>query len=385
MSPTAFRDTHQTISKTLYYVNFFETHSFDREISKMIHIIVPIFLIILLIGLVVSFLQLEFAEKKIKYVEDWCKNKKSKDDLKTIKRFSREGFIKTISSLVLNLFSTLDKISDSRLRIGIKMDTLFILFSLISIFIFYVMIGIAQLVQIIPPYLLPFIIIFTVGPIIAFLKIEFAESQIKRVEDWCKNKKEESKTKQIERFSKEGFVNICSLILNYIFKIINKIDNPKLRVGIKIGTFLLFTSATIISIVFLTIVVVYVIAFIVAAYILLKLLDYWYEYEKGTSNNSSRNGENPLFRADKIDPNYYFDDTKSAIRDASNSNIGQLDRNRLDDTIQWIYDDKGKLVGELDSNYFLIGDDKQAIIDENGNLVGRIETDSFGGRRIIKY
>ena len=59
----------------------------------MIPLIIILSLIVLVIGLIVGFLELEFIDMKLNVLEDWCNNKKKEDDTRNISRFSFKRFL----------------------------------------------------------------------------------------------------------------------------------------------------------------------------------------------------------------------------------------------------------------------------------------------------
>ncbi|HJH29447.1 MAG TPA: hypothetical protein C5S51_07120 [Methanosarcinaceae archaeon] len=255
----------------------------------MIPLIIILYLILLVIGLIVGFLQLELIDKKINGLENWFHKKKLEGEIKDISGFSFKKFIEISSSIVAKIFECIDKIEDARLKIGIKIDSLIILTSITLAITYFLMLFIVAAVDLIPLYMLVIILIFSFGLLLGFVKIEFADSINSRVENWCLNKNSEYKTKDIKRLSRDGIVKLFSFVVIKIFKYIDKIQDSRLKAGIKIVSLILVISITISLIillisaaVILLVAVVYLVLFVIALYVLYKIIQLWgrYEYEQ---------------------------------------------------------------------------------------------------------
>lgn len=235
--------------------------------------------------------------------------------------------------------------------------------------------------------LLILLIILIIGILLSFLGSSFADSAVERIADWCIRKMEGYEKKGVNNFfSVSGVIKtVCSTIVR-TFKFIDRIENPKLRTGLKLNAVSIILSITVALISFLVIAVIYVALILIGLYIFYKLIDLWYRHEKGLPLFPDGSSGNPIFKTSKYESNL-FDRDKTSLKDEYGSRIGELDSNYFlfDDDKQVIRDENGKVVGELDSNYFLLDDDKQAIKDENGNLIGHIETGWDGIRKIKKY
>ena len=324
----------------------------------MIPLIVIIFLIILVIGLIVGFLQLELIDKKINGLEDLLHQKKLEVEDRDTSVFSFKRFVGIGSSIVVKIFERIDKIEDIRLKIGIKIDSLIILTSIILAIIYFLILFIVAAVDFIPLYVLILLLIFSFGPLLGFVKTEFADSINSRVENWCFNKNSEYETKDIKRFSRDGIVKLFSFVVIKIFKYIDKIQDSRLRAGIKIDSMILVISITISLIILLIvaaatllIAVLYLIAIVIGLYLLYKLFELWDRYERGL----------PLF-PDK-DTEYY--EVKTSFWDKFAGN----DR-------KTVYDSKGDKVGDISTGFWdkVAGNDKRTMRDSKGDNVGDIST-----------
>ena len=324
----------------------------------MIPLIIILYLIVLVIGLVVGFLQLELIEKKINVLEDWFHKKKLEGETRDVSVFSLKRLVEISSSIVVNIFERIDKIEDVRLKIGIKIDSLIIFTSIILATIYFLVLLIMAMIDFIPLYVLIFLLIFLFGPLLSFLKTEFADSINSRVENWCLNKNSEYKTKDIKRFSRDGIVKLFSSVVIKVFKYIDRIQDPRLKAGIKIDSIILVISITISLIILLItaavtllIAVVYLILTLIALYILYQLMELWYRYEKGL----------PLF-PDK-DTEYY--EVKTSFWDK----VAGKDR-------KTIYNSEGGKVGDISTGFWddVAGNDRKTIRDSKGDKVGDIKT-----------
>jgi len=324
----------------------------------VIPIIIILFLILLVIGLIIGFLQLEFIDKEINSLEDWFHKKKLEDKARDISHFSLKRFVGISSTFVVIIFERIDKIEDVRLKIGIKIDSLIILTSITLAIIYFLIFFIVTIIDFIPLYILIFLLLLSFGLLLGFVKTEFADSINSRVENWCQKKKIEYKTKDIKRFSRDGIVKLVSSVVIKIFKYIDKIQDPRLKAGIKIDSLILVISITIslivlliISAVTLLIAVVYLILILIGLYLAYQLMELWYRYEKGL----------PLF-PDK-DTEYY--EVKTSFWDK----VAGKDR-------KTIYDSEGDKVGDISTGFWdnAAGNDRKTIRDSKGDKVGDIST-----------
>lgn len=208
----------------------------------------------------------------------------------------------------------------------------------------------------------PFIIGFIFSLIIGFLGLDFYDSRVDKFQLWVSKKYNLYTTDyngldDDKWYSKYPLVLVSS-IANRCFQLADKIQNSKTRAAIKSG--LIFYLTIIFSFVSFIIIV-----WILEIYLILWLIGSAFS---GGSSGGSTSGNSGGSSSGGSDP---FD-------------INKLDTNWLDPSRQYIQNKNGKVVGELDSDYFLF-DDNKAIKDENGNLVGHIEINSFGDRIIKKY
>ena len=350
----------------------------------MIPLIIILSLIVLVIGLIVGFLELEFIDMKLNVLEDWCNNKKKEDDTRNISRFSFKRFVGMSSSIVVKIFERIDKIENARLKIGIKIDSLIILFSIILAIIYLLILFIVTIIDFIPLYILILLLLFSFGPLLGFVKTEFADSINSRVENWCINKNSEYKTKDINRFSRDGIVKLFSFAVIKIFKHSDRIQDTRLKAGIKIDSLILVISITtsliillIAAAVTLLIAVVYLVSFLIGLYILSKLFELWDRHERGL----------PLF-PDK-DTEYYEVKTsfwdkvagkdKKTIRDSKGDKVGDISTGFWDNVAgndrKTIRDSKGDKVGDISTGFWdnVAGNDKKTIRDSKGDKVGDIK------------
>ena len=79
------------------------------------------------------------------------------------------------------------------------------------------------------------LIILVFGMALSFFKSSLADSIVVRVTNWCIKKTEVYETENVKLLSQHGRIKIfCSLVVK-TFNYIDKIENPKLRTGLKIN------------------------------------------------------------------------------------------------------------------------------------------------------
>ena len=211
------------------------------------------------------------------------------------------------------------------------------------------------------------LIILVVGIILSFVASSFTESIVLRVTNWCLKKMEAYETKNVSRFSVGGIIKtVCSVIVG-TFKYIDKIDNPRLRTGLKLNAVSVIVSITfalipflLIAFYYIAITVIAIAIAVIALYLLYYLLKLWYRHEKGL----------PLF-PDKND-DYY--EVKTSWWDK----FAGKDR-------KTVYNSEGNKVGDISKSAFdkFAGKDRQTIRDAEGNKMGDISKsalDKFAGK-----
>ena len=205
-----------------------------------------------------------------------------------------------------------------------------------------------------------FIAILVIGIILSFVASSFTESIVMRVTDWCLKKMEAYETNSVSRFSVGGIVKtVCSAIV-MTFKFIDKIENPRLRTGLKLNAVSAIVSITLALLSLLLIAFFYIAITILVIWILYKLLELWYRHEKGL----------PLF-PDK-DDDYY--EVKTSLWDK----VAGKDR-------KTVYDSEGGKVGDLSTSVLdkFAGKDRQTIRGVDGKKMGDISKstlDKFAGK-----
>ena len=205
-----------------------------------------------------------------------------------------------------------------------------------------------------------FIAILVIGIILSFVASSFTESIVMRVTDWCLKKMEAYETNSVSPFSVGGIVKtVCSVIVA-TFKLIDKIENPRLRTGLKLNAVSAIVSITLALLSLLLIAFFYIAITILVIWILYKLLELWYRHEKGL----------PLF-PDK-DDDYY--EVKTSFWDK----VAGKDR-------KTVYDSEGGKVGDLSTSTLdkFAGKDRQTIRGADGKKVGDISKstlDKFAGK-----
>ena len=205
-----------------------------------------------------------------------------------------------------------------------------------------------------------FIVILVIGIILSFVASSFTESIVMRVTDWCLKKMESYETNSVSPFSVGGIVKtVCSVIVA-TFKLIDKIENPRLRTGLKLNAVSAIVSITLALLSFLLIAFFYIAIIILSIWILYKLLELWYRHEKGL----------PLF-PDK-DDDYY--EVKTSFWDK----VAGKDR-------QTVYDSEGDKVGDISTSFWdkVAGKDRQTIRGADGRKVADISKstlDKFAGK-----
>ncbi|RZN35121.1 MAG: hypothetical protein EF813_09130 [Methanosarcinales archaeon] len=216
-----------------------------------------------------------------------------------------------------------------------------------------------------------FIVILVIEIMLSFVASSFTESIVMRVTDWCLKKMEAYETKSVSRFSVGGIVKtVCSVIIT-TFKFIDKIENPRLRTGLKLNAVsaivfitLALLSFLLIALFYIAIVILYVVITILVIWVLYKLLELWYRHEKGL----------PLF-PDK-DDDYYEVKTSWWDRFAGKGR-------------KTVYDPEGDKVGDISTSTLdkFAGKDRQTIRDADGKKVGDISKstlDKFAGKDRLK-
>lgn len=205
-----------------------------------------------------------------------------------------------------------------------------------------------------------FIAILVIGIILSFVASSFTESIVMRVTDWCLKKMEAYETNSVSPFSVGGIVKtVCSVIVA-TFKLIDKIENPRLRTGLKLNAVSAIVSITLALLSLLLIAFFYIAITILVIWILYKLLELWYRHEKGL----------PLF-PDK-DDDYY--EVKTSFWDK----VAGKDR-------KTVYDSEGGKVGDLSTSVLdkFAGKDRQTIRGADGKKMGDISKstlDKFAGK-----
>ena len=205
-----------------------------------------------------------------------------------------------------------------------------------------------------------FIVILVIGIILSFVASSFTESIVMRVTDWCLKKMEAYEAKSVSRFSVGGIVKtVCSVIVT-TFKFIDKIENPRVRTGLKLNAVSAIVSITLALLSLLLIAFFYIAITILAMWILYKLLELWYRHEKGL----------PLF-PDK-DDDYY--EVKTSFWDK----VAGKDR-------KTVYNSEGDKMGDISTSTLdkFAGKDRQTIRGADGKKVGDISKstlDKFAGK-----
>ena len=205
-----------------------------------------------------------------------------------------------------------------------------------------------------------FIAILVIGIILSFVASSFTESIVMRVTDWCLKKMESYETTSVSRFSVGGIVKtVCAVIIT-TFKFIDKIENPRVRTGLKLNAVSAIVSITLALLSFLLIAFFYIAIVILVIYALYKLLELWYRHEKGL----------PLF-PDK-DDDYY--EVKTSFWDK----VAGKDR-------KTVYNSEGDKMGDISTSTLdkFAGKDRKTIRGANGKKVGDISKstlDKFAGK-----
>ncbi|WMW25297.1 hypothetical protein RE474_00845 [Methanolobus sediminis] len=353
-----------------------------------------IFLIFLLIvGLVIGFLQFEFVDKKMNGLEEWFHSKNLETDKEDISFFSLQNFVGLSSSFILKIFERINNVTDVRLKKALKIDSLLILSSISAAAIYYFVHLMLTITQIVPAYVLAILLAFSLGPIIGFTKIEFAESIIFRIENWLFGKKAEYETRDINYFSRDKLLQIVSYSVIKVFKLIDNIQDRRLKAGLKLDSVFLVVL-TISGVVLTTVsVIVFVVILVLTLYLIGELLEMWYRHQKGL----------PLFP--RKDTEYYEVKTsfwdkftgkdRKTVYNMEGNKVADVSTGFWDETFgidrQTIKDAEGNKVGDISTGFWdkTFGIDRQIIKDAEGNKVGDISTglwdETFGNdRKIIR-
>jgi hypothetical protein len=231
------------------------------------------------------------------------------------------------------------------------------------------------------------LIILAVGILLSFIASSFTESIILRVTDWCLKKMEAYETKGASRFSVSGIIKTFCSILVRTFNYIDKIENSRLRTGLKLNAVSVIVSITIALISFLLIVSFYIVMTLIALYLLYYLLELWYRHEKGL----------PLF-PDKNDDHYevktswrdkFAGKDRKTVFNSEGTKIGDISKSALDKfggkDRQTIRDAEGNKMGDISKSALdkFAGKDRLTIKDINGNKRGDISKstwDKFAGK-----
>lgn len=205
-----------------------------------------------------------------------------------------------------------------------------------------------------------FIAILVIGIILSFVASSFTESIVMRVTDWCLKKMEAYEVKSVSRFSVDGIVKTVCLAIVTTFKYIDKIENSRLRTGLKLNAVSAIVSITLALLSFLLIAFFYIAITILVIWVLYKLLELWYRHEKGL----------PLF-PDK-DDDYY--EVKTSWWDK----FAGKDR-------KTVYNSEGDKMGDISTSTLdkFAGKDRLTIKDIDGKKIGDISKstlDKFGGK-----
>ena len=205
-----------------------------------------------------------------------------------------------------------------------------------------------------------FIVILIIGIILSFVASSFTESIVMRVTDWCLKEMESYETASVSRFSVDSIVKtVCSVIVT-TFKFIDKIENPRLRTGLKLNVVSAIVSITLALLSCILIASLYIAMTILIIWVLYKLLELWYRHEKGL----------PLF-PDK-DDDYY--EVKTSWRDK----VAGKDR-------KTVYNSEGDKMRDISKSTLdkFAGKDRQTIRGADGKKVGDISKstlDKFAGK-----